>query len=1715
MASYSQVAFFSLLIGSELLRAQDAAEVSFARDVRPILATKCFGCHQPAIARGDYVMTEFEAMMAGGESGDSPIVSSQPDASQLLDLIESHDGKAEMPPDAEPVSNADFQTIHRWISEGAKNDYSKSDVQFSSEHPPVYSRLPVTTSIDFSPDGSLFAVSGFHEVVILKTPDFALTDGKNRKLVSGDSTIPKNGESVHRLIGLSSRIESIKFSPDGRRLAVAGGSPGEFGEIQIWDVNLGELMLSKMVSHDTVYGVNWSPDGTIVSFGCTDTSLRGINSKTGEQVLYQSAHDDWIRDTVFSVDGSKLVSVARDMSCKLTEVATQRFIDNVTSITPGVLKGGLASVDRHPVRDEVAIGGADGVPKIYRLNRLTKRVIGDDANLIRVFPPMPGRIQSIVISKDGTRVAAGSSLNGVGHVHVYSYEFDTAQPENIKKIVLKRVTGQTPEEKRTLDAYVRKDVKQISHTTLDSTGIYAVDYHPDGKSIACAGNDGLIRFLDPESGKLMGTIQPMVVTPQSSIQARRTAWTFQSRSPANPDANSEPTIATAGTDVKIESLRVFPSSIQFRQPTEYAQFVVQSVQADGTISDVTPEANFQLDNDAITLAGSLAQVQSNGTGKLLISFGGIEIKVPVVVEIDSATFVPDFINDVNPVLSKIGCNAGTCHGSQGGKKGFKLSLRGYDPIYDVRSFSDDMASRRLDLASPEASLMLMKPAGHVPHQGGTLINKDGKYYRLIHEWIRNGAQLDLSSPRVASIELFPKNPILEKSKSRQQMRVVATYTDGSSKDVTRESIIEVSNIEIASVDESVVTALRRGESPVLARYQGAFTATIATVMGDRDRFVWEPPPTRGRIDELVADKWERMKINPSGLCTDDEFLRRVYLDLTGLPPTSEQVQAFLDDHRATEQKRDEVIDRLIGSESYVEHWSNKWADLMQVNRKYLGANGSLILRDWIHDQVKSNRPYDEFVHEILTASGSNKDHPPAAYFKIHRTPEETMENTTHLFLGTRFNCNKCHDHPFERWTQDQYYEMAAFFAQIAREKDPASGKETIGGSAVEGATPLYEVISDADKGEQLHLRTGLVAAPVFPFESEFEVPSSATRREKLAAWMTSPDNQYFATSYVNRLWGYMTGVGLIEPLDDIRAGNPPSNPKLLEFLRAEFVASGFDTQSLIRLICKSRTYQLSIETNEFNQDDLLNYSHAMARRLPAEVLFDSIHVVTGSIPSFPGAKPGTRAATLQDSGVKLPSGFLATLGRPERESVCECERNNDLHLGSVLALVSGPDLSRAINDPENEIAKLTATEPDNRKLIDQLFVRILNRHAKSGEIDVALLAFDQILSDHRQLIQSRDDRIAVVEADAPAREQSRAESIEAAQAQLDEAIARLAPDLLRKESDRENAISAATEAVDSYRSHSGRLEDWRKKQLDEIRWELLEIDSFESQSGRSHLLKGDRSVLTRTDKPGKDVYTLSSHTRLKGISGLRLELLPEKSLPSKGPGVGTNGNFVLTELEIEIAHPDQADQWESVSVSSSVASLTQANFDIGQTTDGNKENRAGWAIAGGTGKTQWATFHFESPVWTGEEARLRFKLHQNFDATHQIGRFRISVTDHEGETGLGLPESLLKKLALPLAEWNDKTKKMFEARMDRDDAALIKLKDALAVASKRLKVVPEVVKLREKLARVSRPVPDDLVLAQLEKDVTASTRQRENLRLTAAQDLTWALINSPSFLFNR
>jgi WD40 repeat protein len=1671
--------------------AKPGDKVSYFTQVRPIFQAHCQGCHQPSKAGGGYVMTSPDRLTAGGESKSAAIVPGKPELSHLIEQITPVKGEAPMPKGKPPLSDSERKTVGDWIAQGASDDTPASaSTRYDQGHPPVYRRPPVIGTIDYSPDGSLLAVGGFHEVLVWKA----------------DGSAP-----VARLIGLSERIESVRFSPDGTQLAVTGGLPGRMGEVQVWDLGKKKLTLSVPITFDTVYGASWSPDGSKIALGGGDNSVRAIDAKTGEQVLFMGSHNDWALDTTFSSDGSHLISVGRDMTAKLTEVATQRFVDNITSITPGALKGGLAAIARLPLRDEVLIGGSDGIPRLYRIYRQTARVIGDDSNLIRALDPMKGRINTVATSNTGGRFASGSSLDGSGQVHVYAYDFETGLTDALKAIQAKVPMTRSGPEGQSIQKFLHDGIKPLAKIEIPRAAVYAVAFSPDGKTLAAAGADGIVRLFNPESGSPIAEFAPAPVS-----QAESTGERLAKAATPKSEEAVETEVLPKGS--KLVALKVEPPSVDLKTRLAYSQVLVTGQLESGDLIDVTRMVEINASGGVadVTRSGVVRPV-ADGKGVLVLSLAGLKAEVPLAVSGMTDRPRVDFVHDVNPVLSRLGCNQGTCHGSAQGKNGFKLSLRGYDPIFDVRAFTDDQAARRVNVASPDDSLMLLKPTASVPHVGGQVMVQGEPYYETLRAWIADGAVLKSDAPRVAKIELSPSNPVVQQVGLKQQIRVLATYADGEVRDVTREAFIESGNTEVVSANRSgLMTSLRRGEAPLLARFEGAYAATTLTVMGDRTGFVWEQPPTFGKIDELVAAKWKRMKIKPSGVCTDAEFLRRVYLDLTGLPPLADDVRAFLADSRETKVKRDELVDKLIGSKEYVEYWTNKWADLLQVNRKFLGVEGAVAFRKWIREQVASNLPYDQFVRSILTSGGTNREHPAASYYKILREPAAMMENTTQLFLAVRFNCNKCHDHPFEKWTQDQYYQTAAYFARVGLKPDPESKGRTIGGSAVEAPTPLFEEVWEKPDGEMIHDRTKKVAPPVLPYSTPHPTTEKASRREELASWITAKDNPYFARSYVNRLWGYLFSVGIIEPLDDLRAGNPATNPELLDYLTEEFLKSGFDARHVIRLICKSRAYQLAVTSNEWNEDDKINYSHATARRLPAEVLYDAVNRATGAVSKFPGVPTGTRAAELPDSEVELPSGFLTTFGRPARESACECERSSGLQLGPVMALVSGPTISDAIGDSSNDIAKLVKTVPDDKKLVDELFVRILNRPATLEEVNSCIKEFSEIQADHVRLAEAMGRRETEVALMRPQSEIRRAADIALAKAELASYEASMAPKLAEAEKAKAaRTMTLDKELKDYEASLPGKVDQWEKSQSTAVRWLPLQPRELKAPAGTTLTASPDGSILA-TGAVKNGIYEIVAETDLAEITGIRLEVMTDGSLPNKGPGRAGDGNFVLSELEVVAAPKAEPAKMAPVKLQTPLASFSQQGLPIAAAINGNKANPGmGWALSPTTGVTHWATFETTAPVGHAGGSVFTIKLHQNYvGGIYTIGRFRLSVTRLARPVGLGLPEdyrAILATVPELRTEAQRNTLLAFHRAIDPEYRGRL---DALNASRAPLPADAHLKELQARLEAAGKPLPLDPRLASLRADVEMSIKQAIDRRLTAAQDITWALINSPSFLFN-
>jgi len=748
----------------------------------------------------------------------------------------------------------------------------------------------------------------------------------------------------------------------------------------------------------------------------------------------------------------------------------------------------------------------------------------------------------------------------------------------------------------------------------------------------------------------------------------------------------------------IATLTLEPATLTLNDSRDERRILVIGKTSTGALIDLTSIAVLKSTspNIEITLEGYIVP-KIPGEAKVVVSAAGKEAQLSVTVK-SAVVEKIRFVRDVLPVLGRAGCNAGACHGAAQGKNGFKLSLRGYDPEYDYQSLINDISGRRFNRVDPAQSLMLLKPTAMVAHEGKEVFKVGSRYYNLLLQWIAEGIQDEEAvKGRATALEVLPATVDFDLPGRTQQIVVLAKFADGSLRDVTRESIYSTSNKDVATVKNNVVSAERRGESAILVRYEGLYTSRQVTVMGNRTGFVWKDAPTNNYIDKHVLTKLKAMQIEPSELCTDADFLRRVSLDLTGLPPTPEKARAFITDTAA--DKREKLIDELIGSEEYIACWSNKWADLLQCNGKALGEKGVWVFREWIRNAIADNQPYDAFVRELLTAKGSSFKNPAVNYMRVLREPGKMTEDVSQTFLGVRFNCNKCHDHPFEKWTQAQYYQFGAFFARVNFKKGQTEGEE---------------IVYRSYKGEVKHPKSDKDVTPTVPFGTSKDTATEDDRREPFVEWMTSRENPIFAKSTANRVWSYFFGIGIIDPVDDIRASNPASNAALLDALGEQFVKNNFDMRKLIRDICTSRTYQLSIKTNKWNIDDTTNFSHFIPRRLGAEQMLDAVAVATGVRPKMPGMPDNMRAVDLPD-GMITGNDFLTLFGRPGRESSCECERTNNISLPHTLNLINGAMIGDALIG-NGRLQKMILAEKDDKKVVEMIYLSILCRMPTEKEL---------------------------------------------------------------------------------------------------------------------------------------------------------------------------------------------------------------------------------------------------------------------------------------------------------------------------------------------------------------------------------------------------------------
>lgn len=756
----------------------------------------------------------------------------------------------------------------------------------------------------------------------------------------------------------------------------------------------------------------------------------------------------------------------------------------------------------------------------------------------------------------------------------------------------------------------------------------------------------------------------------------------------------------------VPNLAVFPDSVQFDGRDSRQQVLVTLL--NGRSTDVTRNVEFTISDPTIAAVSATGVVtpRKSGSTELLISHSELTSKIRIEITRGRIDLPLSFDQDIVPILTRRGCNGGGCHGKATGRGGFKLSLFGYNPESDFASITRDSAGRRVATHQSTASLLLKKPVMEVPHGGGKRLSADEPEFARLARWIEHDTPRSVpdtsNAPTFQELTLEPAQRSLQPN-SRQQIVAMAHFSDGSARDVTRLVTFKSNETTIAEVDEwgLVTTATRIGETAIVATYSGQVAVSRIRIPLDRP---WTTPdfPIRNSIDDLVLAKLRSLGIPPSATCNDTAFIRRATQQIAGRLPTIEEVQQFTKDSSAT--SRAQLVRRLINDPGYADHFAQKWSDILRNKRRGQSPRipGTIAFHRWIRNAIAENVPYDRFVRDIVTATGNVSVNPPAQWYAEVRYVDRYVDDSAQLFLGMRIGCARCHHHPFEKISQEDYYGIAAFFGRVARK----------GGAGV-AERRANEAVFVKPIGEVKHPLTGDVVAPHGLGQGDLEIPPFADPRHNFVDWMSTPENPYFARAFVNRMWGHFFGRGLVDPVDDLRVTNPASNEALLNELAQEFIKSEFDMKHIVELICTSTTYQLSSEPNEFNLDETQNFSRFYPQRMKAEVLLDAIDQATGTPTGYSGLPAGTRALQLPDEGYS--NSFLTLFGRPARESACECERAADPSLSQALHFMNDSFVLGKLTSGTSFATKLAADKRDHAEKVSEIFTTVFSRQPTEDE----------------------------------------------------------------------------------------------------------------------------------------------------------------------------------------------------------------------------------------------------------------------------------------------------------------------------------------------------------------------------------------------------------------
>jgi Protein of unknown function (DUF1553)/Protein of unknown function (DUF1549) len=777
----------------------------------------------------------------------------------------------------------------------------------------------------------------------------------------------------------------------------------------------------------------------------------------------------------------------------------------------------------------------------------------------------------------------------------------------------------------------------------------------------------------------------------------------------------------------IQSLAIHPAKVELKNGDDAAQLIVTATLADGQLLDLTHEAKYAVKDAKIAsvTATGRAVPLANGSSEITVSHGGKTASVPVSAKNIGENLPLNFTNQVVPIFTKLGCNSGGCHGKASGQNGFKISLLGFEPELDFQTLVKEGRGRRLMPTSPDASLFLLKATGQSPHGGGRKMDPASDEYKIVRRWIAAGMPWgDEKDPTLVKISVFPEQRVMARQR-QQQFAVYAHYSDGSTEDITRRAQYESNDGEVAVVDGAglVRTLSMSGQAAIMARYQGTVTTFRAIVPLGQKTPEWQFPE-KTVVDKFTAKKWRELGLVPAELANDETFIRRATLDITGTLPTPKQVLDFVADK--SPDKKDKLIDRLVETPEYAYYFANKWADVLRVKRRgeQQRAEGTFAFHGWIREAVANDTRFDEFARSIVTATGDETNNPPSVWFKEIDKPEQFVDDVSQVFLGQRLTCAQCHHHPYEKWSQDDYWGLAAFYGRVGRKTVQMPANDPNRQAA------QRNVVFTRSNGAVMNKRTQKPAVTK-PLDGQpMEVDATDDPRQKLADWMVDVKNPFFAKTLANRYWAHFFTRGIVDPLDDMRITNPPSNPELLDALTKSVTDNGYSLKSLVKVICKSRTYQLSAVPNDFNKHDKQNYARYYPKRMSAEVLLDAVNQFTDNAQQFGGLPKDknapTRAITLPDES--YTSYFLEVFGKPQRISACECERVNEANLAQALHLLNSDEVQGKIGNGGRirEFIKPEDKRPDAEK-VEELFLWAFGRKPTVEDLKASLDHIDAVV----------------------------------------------------------------------------------------------------------------------------------------------------------------------------------------------------------------------------------------------------------------------------------------------------------------------------------------------------------------------------------------------------